>query len=92
MKFELTGTEIARVDEWLETVVYPIMIAEQKQRHEESGTKPSAIMASCWEMGFPYSGAIGGALTYCFSPTSIGMVTIVKCGDMELNLTDYGSW
>lgn len=41
-----------------------------------------------------YDGAIGGRLTYSFTPTSIG--TIVKVKDnmsgSEIDLTDYESW
>lgn len=28
---------------------------------------------------FRYSGAIGGAYTYCFTPTSIGIIGAIKC-------------
>lgn len=39
------------------------------------------------------SGCIGGRLTYCFTPTSLGVITEVKCGcGGEINLTDFGSW
>lgn len=44
--------------------------------------------------GYPYSGAIGGTLTYSFTPTSIGVVFKVKdnlSGEV-LDLTDYDSW
>jgi len=38
-------------------------------------------------------GAIGGRLTYCFTPTSLGVITVVKCGcGEELNLTDVENW
>lgn len=40
----------------------------------------------------PYEGAIGGGITYEFTPTGLGIVTIVRYGDHELNLTDYSSW
>jgi hypothetical protein len=42
---------------------------------------------------FRYSGAIGGAYTWCFTSTSIGTVTKLKCscGD-EIDLTDYDLW
>ena len=38
-------------------------------------------------------GAIGGAYTYCFTPTGIGTVTKIQCscGD-NLDLTDYSLW
>lgn len=40
-----------------------------------------------------YVGAIGGALTYKFTPTTLGLTTVVECvcGE-EINLTDFGEW
>lgn len=42
----------------------------------------------------PYYGAIGGALTYSFTPTSIGTVEKVfhSGTKQELDVTDYDSW
>ena len=38
-------------------------------------------------------GAIGGVLTFSFTPTSIGMGVGVKCAcGAEVNVTDYGEW
>jgi hypothetical protein len=40
-----------------------------------------------------YTGAIGGAYTWCFTPTSIGVVCKLKCScGEELDFTDYDSW
>jgi hypothetical protein len=41
-----------------------------------------------------YYGAIGGELTYCFTPTGLGTIFTVKHSreDKELNLTDFDSW
>lgn len=39
------------------------------------------------------SGAIGGALTFSFTPTSIGDIHRVECACKEvLDLTDYSDW
>lgn len=40
------------------------------------------------------TGAIGGRLTYQFTPTSIGLVTKVidGCTKEELDLTDHTAW
>jgi len=42
----------------------------------------------------PYYGATGGVLTYCFTPTSLGVIVKVRHGatSEELDLTDYESW
>ena len=40
-----------------------------------------------------YSGAIGGRLTYSFTPTSVGCITRVTCGcGDEITLTDFNDW
>jgi len=39
------------------------------------------------------AGAIGGRLSYKFTPTSIGMITVVTClcGE-ETNITNFDDW
>lgn len=40
-----------------------------------------------------YTGAIGGGLTFSFTPTSLGLITKVRYLDKEeLDLSDYESW
>lgn len=40
-----------------------------------------------------HRGAIGGAITYCFTPTSLGVIMTVKCTcGKELDITDYEGW
>lgn len=40
--------------------------------------------------GHRYSGAIGGAYTFCFTPTSLGTVATVECACGEkFDVTDY---
>lgn len=41
-----------------------------------------------------YAGAIGGARTYTFTPTSLGVIATVICGfcKQELTLTDFSDW
>ena len=42
---------------------------------------------------FRYSGAIGGAYTWCFTGTSLGQVVTLECscGD-KLDVSDYDNW
>jgi hypothetical protein len=56
-----------------------VLTEEQLQNFNEwRATKPEI-----------YVGAIGGAYTFEFTPTGIGMVVKVKCADgTELDLTD----
>lgn len=38
-------------------------------------------------------GAIGGATTYCFSPTSLGVVVVLKCHcGKQIDVSDYEDW
>ena len=43
---------------------------------------------------WPNTGAIGGGITFEFTPTSIGIVFAVRCGFCKesFNLTDYDNW
>ena len=38
-------------------------------------------------------GAIGGRLTYKFTPTNLGLITKIECGcGSEVDVTDYSEW
>jgi len=87
VKFQTTYEQQDKIRLWLEEVVYPQLIEQQKKTHSND-----PIYEDCWEMGYPYMGAIGGGLTYCFTPTSLGVIFKVKFLYFELDLTDYDSW
>lgn len=90
MKFEVTREQRKKIDQWLKTEVYPQIITEQKQSIDWANN-PAAL--DCWEQGYPYEGAIGGGLTYEFTPTSIGLSFWVSYGSSHrLDLTDYDNW
>lgn len=42
----------------------------------------------------PYSGAIGGRITFCFTSTGLGEIQSVECGlcNESHNLTDFDQW
>lgn len=90
----VTANEQARIDKWLKEEVYPPLVAKQKAAYAEKGNSPSVIEQQDWEAGYPYGGAIGGGLTYEFTPTSIGLIFKVRYSGHEepLDLTDYASW
>jgi len=45
------------------------------------------------EFGYKKMGAIGGGLTFCFTPTGLGNIEVVKCAcGAELNLTEFDKW
>lgn len=85
--FSVTDEQQARVQKWLMEEVYPEVIKKQKASMERS-----PLLEDCWKQGFPYGGAIGGDVTYEFTPNSIGITEKVRAYDKELDLTDYESW
>ena len=89
MKFEISPIEAKRINDWLRETVYPDVIEKQKA----SQMITSAVAQSCWEQGYPYSGVSGGGLSYEFTPTGLGTVTIARyVGGYELDITDYSNW
>lgn len=41
----------------------------------------------------PPANAIGGAFTYCFTPTSLGVIAnVIYYDGQEIDLTCYGDW
>jgi hypothetical protein len=91
MTFVIDKGQQRQINEWLPNTVYPAAIEKQKADLAEAGREPEDHHEMCWEMGQPYTGAVGGGLTYEFTPTSIGEVVIAKFDyvDMKLDITDY---
>jgi hypothetical protein len=88
MKFQITPEDQAKIDKWLAEVVYPPIVAEQKKDPEMAGL----LFKSSNGVEYPYEGAIGGGLTYHFTPTSLGTILRVTYQDQELDLTDWENW
>src|SRR3989442_1296622 len=89
--FSLTASEQAKLDAWLWSDVYPKIVAAQKQDPSVSGY----VVADDSGRVHPYLGAIGGGLTYQFTPTSLGTVIKVifahdhPTWEAALDLTTY---
>lgn len=52
---------------------------------------PNEVYEYYWSQGYPYTGAIGGSLSYSFTPTSIMTIVVVThlvTGE-TLDVTDY---
>jgi hypothetical protein len=86
--FEVTKEQTEKVNAWLKKEVYPEIIEQQKKDErfrdlvykDEDGQE------------YPYTGAIGGGLTYSFTNTSLGVIIKASYGDKELDLTEYDYW
>lgn len=92
----------------MKKVVKKQLAADIGEAHQDSNqVKPETRIAMFWvdkeqakkmsEFSHKHRvcqrGAIGGALTYIFGPTSIGVVVKVKCHcGKELDVTDYEGW
>lgn len=92
-KFTLTKEQTTKVNDWLHNTVYPEVINQQKSNIKN----PMQFHLDCWDMGYPYDGAIGGGLTYCFTETSLGIIETVYYGlgtnmERKLELTDFSHW
>jgi hypothetical protein len=66
----------------------------QKEKLAEWMRLQEEKVAKMQEREDAYYGAIGGGYTYMFTPTGLGVVTIVRNGvtKEEINLTDYDTW
>lgn len=86
MTFALEISDHNKIDQWLHSTVYPQMLKEQIDRGD------TEVSTDSMGRPIPYLGAIGGLLTFQFTPTSLGTVVKVTAGNHVLDLTDYESW
>ena len=90
--FSLSPADSQKIHQWLQNKVYPEIAAQQKAA---GGFLASMVMED-GETVQPYFGAIGGAVTYSFTPTSLGTVvkaTVEYGPDIyTLDLTNYEEW
>lgn len=88
MMFELSEEQIKNAENFIEEC-YEKEILLQKKDKKFSKTFEKSIGID----SMPYHGAIGGALSYVFTPTSIGIIIRVKYDGTHLHeekdLTDY---
>jgi hypothetical protein len=84
--FSLTKSQQEKLNTWL-AVQYKNMVEEQRKTMNKKDFKLLTENGK-----YPYLGAVGGGLTYCFTPTSIGVITVVKFMEEQIDLTDYELW
>lgn len=84
--FTLTEQELERVAAW-ERELDAVTLERQRE------TLVDFELLTC-NGKYPYYGAIGGSLTYSFTPTSIGTFVSVRHSPTNevLELTDYSDW
>lgn len=83
--FTLTDDQRSRITVWASA--QNVATQQRQLASKDEGLRAMADHA-------PYFGAIGGALTYCFTPTSLGVCVVVKHAgtNAEINVTDFDSW
>lgn len=84
--FSLTEEQLAKLNVWHEEV--------NRRAAENQANTPIGEKFIAMGLRLPYYGAIGGALTFSFSGTSLGTACKVQeviTGE-EIDLTDYDSW
>lgn len=88
--FQLNDDQLAKIETWKKE---QNLAAVEKQK-ENPPDVPKDLLEQFWANGYPYGGAIGGELTYSFSPTSIGVqaeVIHAFTGEI-LDVTEYHTW
>ena len=85
-KFELTEKQEEILADWL-AEQYKEHIEEQRRTMSE---KDFAMLTLDGQ--YPYTGAIGGGITYHFTPTSMGVIAVVTYSDKKIDLTEYDMW
>lgn len=88
MNFSLTQDQVNTANEWAKLLDKDVIEIQRK----EMSPHDFATLTSNGK--YAYYGAIGGGLTYCFTPTGLGVITTAVHGytKKELNLTDYSDW
>ena len=88
MQFSVNKEQLETIKKWKDELDKQT-VARQKE------TMSAADFSLLTQDGkYPYSGAIGGDLTYSFTNTSLGTIITVtdKFTDEKLDVTDYDMW
>ncbi|MBD2201740.1 hypothetical protein H6G33_10315 [Calothrix sp. FACHB-1219] len=104
--FYLTEIESQRAREWIaqkekEKAAQQLTKLKELEEKKDKGeiTEQEQWILNSWsshrwqfEKGMPYNGAIGEAVTYKISPTSLGEIVVLEYGDERIDVTDYDCW
>lgn len=88
MIFEINAEQLAKIAVWNKEMDKK---AIEQQRAKMNATDFADLTL---DGQYPYTGAIGGSLTYSFTHTGIGLVVKVHHAltDETLDVTDYANW
>jgi hypothetical protein len=96
MSFSLDKDQQTKLSVWLNEQYNEIGELQLAENEKDPNKYPFVYRRDDGSIS-PYFGAIGGELTYEFSPTGLGDVVIVTMckgskWERQINLTDYDSW
>ena len=97
LSYQMTQSERKKADEFIRQQ-RNLYVAKKKKEWEANppapGTLEHRIMERTLSFGCPYEGCSGGAVTYSFTPTTLGVAVVVRYAltNEELNVTDYDLW
>ena len=88
IQYKLDEKQCERLDEWLEQQNQAVLEKQKKSMSDEE------FKHLTMNGKYPYSGAIGGAVTYILTHTSLGSIIKVQHGftNEVLDLTNYDEW
>lgn len=84
--FGLSKEQQIKLNEWLIEQNKKLIDEQRKSLSEDDFKRLTQ------DGKYPYTGAIGGGLTYKFTPTSLGVITVVELFGEEIDLTEYDMW
>ena len=93
MKFELTEEQQKKYKEFERKCQGLLLQKQIKVYKNTKEEKKYKMLTIDWTL--PYTGAIGGGMTFHFTPTSLGTVITVSCSYVEiedLDLSNYDVW
>lgn len=86
--FEISSTQRERISQWHESIKDEII------RHQRATMNPVDFDINTSSGSHPYYGAIGGGLTYSFTPTGVGVVVVVTehSTRKSINVSEFEKW
>jgi hypothetical protein len=89
MKFELNAAQLAKLKAWEAEQDAEVLVRQRAEDHRNE-----SFLATLAEAGIPYYGAVGGQVTFEFTPTSIGDLVKVRHSGTgaKLDLTYEGNF
>jgi hypothetical protein len=90
--FTLTDEQNKRLEKF---VTDQNILAIRQQKDRITLDDPFYLMyKDHWDDGYAYGGAVGGVITYSFTPTSLGTDLVIRHNltSNTINLTEYNNW